>query len=444
MKLISTLFAGLIVGPLLAQQSMQISLQQAQDYAVAHAYSVENNELEVKKARQVYLENFGRGLPQISASGNYTYNIERQSFVADLGGQLGLLQIGAPYTALGTINADQLLFDGSYIVAVLASKVLKENAENNLEKSQIEIKEQVARAYHLVLVSKQTQDILEKDLSYMQQSFEETKKLYENGFVEETDKDQLELLVSNLVNNIDYNEKQGVVAKMLLKIAMGVPLETTLELTDNIETLMAQTANGTSLLEQNFNVENHIEYRNLLTQEHGQQLNVRNENMQYLPKLRAFYNFNYNINNSNAWVLKGTEGEERLDVRWQALGVGISVPILSGGTKNARVKQAELTLQQVDVAKKQLADNLMLAYTQAQADYEFALNNYNTQQRNAEIAKNIRDKTMRKYQEGLATSLELTQVENQYQQSLRNALGAANQVLDKKVNLAKVLGQYNN
>ena len=444
MKYVNALIALLLMGQLMAQESMSVSLAQAQDYAVEHAYSVQNNELEVKKARKVYLENLGRGLPQLSASGNYTYNLERQSFIAELQpGELGLLQIGAPYSAIGTLNAEQLLFDGSYIVAVLASQVLEENAANDLEKSRIEIRDQIARAYHLVLVSRRTATIIEEDLKFLQQSFEETSKLYEAGFVEEQDKDQLELLVSNLLNNQDYIQKQEQIAMMLLKIRMGIPLETELTLTDDLDGLMLFTESGSSLLDENFVVENHIDYRTLMTREQGQTLNLRNENMQYYPKLKAFYNLNYNINNQNFWVFQGEQGTDRLDVRWQALGISLSVPILTGGTRNARVKQAQIALEQVGIAKEQLEDNLQLAYAQAKAEYEYALNTYKTQRRNVEIAKNIRDKTIRKYQEGLASSLELTQAENQYQDSLRSAINAANQALDKKVNLEKVLGKYN-
>ena len=444
MKYLAATLALFLATHLVAQQSMSVSVTQAQDYAVAHAYSVQSNSLEVEKARKLYLENVGRGLPQVAANGNYTYNLERQSFIADLGsGQLGLLQIGAPYSALGTVSAEQLIFDGSYIVAVLASQVLKDDAQNNLEKSRIDIRDQVARAYHLVLVSRKTAEVIADDLKFLQQSFEETKKLYENGFVEEQDKDQLELLLSNLLNNQDYIQKQEEIALMLLKIRIGVPLETNLTLTDEIDALMVFTEQGTTLLNETFALENHIEYRSILTQERGQTLNLRNENMQYLPKVKAFYNLNYNVNNADFWVFQGVDGQDRLDVRWQALGVSLSVPILTGGTRMARVKQAQLTLEQVNVAKQQLEDNLKLAHVQAKAEYEYALNTYKTQRRNVEIAKNIRDKTLRKYQEGLATSLELTQAENQYQDSLRNAINAANQALDKKVNLEKVLGKYN-
>lgn len=444
MKYLTATVAFFLAAQLLAQQSLSVSVAEAQDYAVTHAYTVQNNSLEVEKARKLYLENIGRGLPQVSANGNYTYNLERQSFIADLGsGQLGLLQIGAPYSALGTVAAEQLIFDGSYIVALLASQVLKENALNDLEKSRIEIRDQVARAYHLVLVSRRTAEIIAEDLKFLQQSFEETKKLFENGFVEEQDKDQLELLLSNLLNNQDYIQKQEEVALMLLKIRMGLSLETALTLTDDIDGLMVFTEEGTSILNTPFAVENHIDYRSILTQERGQTLNLRNENMQYLPKIKAFYNLNYNVNNMDSWVFTGEQGQDRLDVRWQALGVSLSVPILTGGTRVARVQQAQLALQQVVVAKQQVQDNLKLAYAQAKAEYEYALNTYKTQRRNVEIAKNIRDKTLRKYQEGLATSLELTQAENQYQDSLRNAINTSNQVLDKKVNLEKVLGKYN-
>jgi outer membrane protein TolC len=444
MKYLTATVAFFLAAQLLAQQSLSVSVAEAQDYAVTHAYTVQTNSLEVEKARKLYLENIGRGLPQVSANGNYTYNLERQSFIADLGsGQLGLLQIGAPYSALGTVAAEQLIFDGSYIVALLASQVLKENALNDLEKSRIEIRDQVARAYHLVLVSRRTAEIIAEDLKFLQQSFEETKKLFENGFVEEQDKDQLELLLSNLLNNQDYIQKQEEVALMLLKIRMGLSLETELTLTDDIDGLMVFTEEGTSILSTPFTVENHIDYRSILTQERGQTLNLRNENMQYLPKIKAFYNLNYNVNNMDSWVFTGEQGQDRLDVRWQALGVSLSVPILTGGTRVARVQQAQLALQQVVVAKQQVQDNLKLAYAQAKAEYEYALNTYKTQRRNVEIAKNIRDKTLRKYQEGLATSLELTQAENQYQDSLRNAINTSNQVLDKKVNLEKVLGKYN-
>ena len=91
-----------------------------------------------------------------------------------------------------------------------------------------------------------------------------------------------------------------------------------------------------------------------------------------------------------------------------------------------------------------MEDNLKVQYQTAKAEYEFALNSYFTQVRNVEISKKIRDVNSRKFTEGLISSLEFTQAENQYQDALKSLIDAANNTLDKKVGLEKVLGKYNN
>lgn len=443
MKHLFSAMALLAAVALPAQTVVKLSLTQAQEYAVKNAYNVQNQNLEVQKTRKIYQEQIARGLPQIFAAGDYTYNIERQAFVAQTGDVLGQLTIGAPYSLLGSVNAEQLLFDGSYIVAVMAGQVLQESAKNDLSRSRAEIKEQVAKAYHLVLISENTLDIIEENLKFLNQSLTETSKLFESGFVDKQDVDQLELLVSNLLNNRVYAENQKEIARMLLKVTLGMPLTEDVELTDDVSSLMIFTESGDNLLIERFELQNNLDYQGILIAERGTFLNLRNEQWQIAPKLKAFYNLNYNINNINTNVFQGNE-MERLDIRWQALGVRASIPIFTGGSRVARIQQTQIDLDQVMVSKRQLEDNLKLQHTQAKAEYEYALNSYMTQRRNVEIAKKIRDRTMTKYKNGLSTSLELTQAENQYQDSIRALLNAANSVLDRKVSLEKILGKYNN
>lgn len=424
------------------QSTVQMSLAEAQEYALKNAYSIQSQNLEVLKTRRIYQEQIARGLPQIFGSGDYTYNIERQAFVAQVGNELGQLTIGAPYSLLGGLNAEQLLFDGSYIIAVMASQVLQESALNDFNRSRADVREQVAKAYHLVLITERTLEIIDENLKFLNQNLTETTKLFENGFVDEQDVDQLELLVSNLLNNRVFAEKQIEIAHMLLKVNLGMPVEKTIALTDDITTLMTFTETGDNLLMERFELKNNLDYQGILIAERGRTLNARNEQWQYAPKIKAFYNLNYNVNSVNANVFQGNE-LERLDIRWQSVGVRASVPIFTGGSRNARVQQTKIELDQTLINKRQMEDNLKLQHTQARAEYEYALNSYMTQRRNVEIAKKIRDRTMTKYKAGLASSLDLTQAENQYQDSLRAAINAANSVLDKKVTLEKILGKYN-
>ena len=218
MKIKSTLalLVFLLTLSLNAQEN-SFSLLQAQDYAVQNSYSVQSATLEVDKSKKKLFESIALGLPQVFTSANWTKNISLQAFIADFGNGPEALQIGTPYSAAGNINAEQLIFDGSYIVAVMAADVLKENSLNELEKSEIDIREQVAQSYHLVKVTEETKKIIEENLKFIKQNYNESKRMFEVGFMEEQDVDQLELIVSNLENNLDYVEKQAGIANMLLK-----------------------------------------------------------------------------------------------------------------------------------------------------------------------------------------------------------------------------------
>ena len=197
------------------------------------------------------------------------------------------------------------------------------------------------------------------------------------------------------------------------------------------------------MLNEDFNLEEHIDYRTVLTQERGQVLNVKNEKVAYLPKIKFNYLYGHNVFSSNAALFEGDQGTDWADNIMQNFGFNISLPIITGGSRNARVQQAEIQADQVQIAKKQVEDNLKLQFATARAEYSYALESYFTQLRNVEISKKIRDTEAKKFSEGLTTSLNFTQAENQYQDALKAGIDAANNVLDKKVNLEKMLGKFN-
>ena len=60
------------------------------------------------------------------------------------------------------------------------------------------------------------------------------------------------------------------------------------------------------------------------------------------------------------------------------------------------------------------------------------------------ITKSIRDKTLIKYKEGISSSLEVTQTQNQYPNSETDYLSAMLELLNAKSRLDKVLGNTTN
>lgn len=446
------MYPSLLLGLLLSSGIMaqadatRFSLAEAEDYAAQHAYTVQDKVLEFEKAKKTITETAAMGLPQISASFGYSYNaqIPESPIPARFfdptapEGEFATVAFGVAHQNQAQIQVNQLLLDGSYFVALQASKVFKETKRLDKEQAEIEARKNVAQSYYGVLVAQKTKGILEKNLKVLSDNFRETRKLYENGFLEDQDVDQLELLINNLQNNISNTERQLDLAYQLLKFNMGMPLDKTIELSTTLEELItpAQIAVGLSL--DSLNIENHITYRSTLANERAAQLSLANEKAKYYPSLSAFAthsqsNFGNEFNdvfNFNTYWIPGT-----------TIGASLSWNVFTGLARHAKVQKAKIDVDRISVAKEATEGQLDLAYERASSDYKFAIDNYNNQLRNLELSEKIRNRTLIKYKEGLSSSLDLSQSENQLLQTQTNYINAILNALNSKEALEYALGK---
>jgi outer membrane protein len=432
-------------------QPLRFSLAEAQAYAVKNAYDVQDKTLEVRKTRELIREVAASGLPQI----NGTLGAQRfldipvqviPNFINDIlpvpdpnAPEFISAQFGVNYNANAGISAQQLVFDGSYIVALMASRVAKDLTERDLEMSIIDIKEAVAQAYHGVLTLEASVKILEQNLVFLNNNLRETQQLFAAGFLEAQDADQLELLASTLENNLRNAENQLALARKMLNYQMGMDIHAVVELSDNIESLLTAMGDGEGVLSTPFELERHVAYRKFQTQERAGLLSKRREQMEYLPKVNLGYTYSQNYFDNSWQPTSNTE-------QWfptQFFNLGIQVPIFSGFRRSARVAQARIDMARLDVARDQVADGLRMEYEQARAAYVYSLSNYRTQERNVALAKKIRDRSGIKFREGIDSSLDLTQAQNQLLDNQRALVQASADLLNARVRLEKVLGKFN-
>ena len=246
----------------------KFTLQEAQQYALAHAYGMEIAELEIERAKQIYRQNLAYGLPQASASGQYVYNVELGALVTDFNGDgtLDQLVFGTDYQAQGGLAVNQLIFDGSYIVGLMAAKVLKDGAAIGAEKTRSEMHRDVAKAYHLALLSAESVEILKANEGYLANLAEEMQKMNAAGLVSKADADQIMLNYNNMKNTVRYSEGQAKVAKMLLKLQMGFPVETPMQLADDLESLVVNASAASYLAGTSFDPTKTVDYRSMVNQ----------------------------------------------------------------------------------------------------------------------------------------------------------------------------------
>jgi len=105
-----------------------------------------------------------------------------------------------------------------------------------------------------------------------------------------------------------------------------------------------------------------------------------------------------------------------------------------------KTQQAKLELEKVMSQKVQVEQNLLMQVTQARTSYESAIQNMEVAKENLALAENIKATTDAKYKEGLASSLNYAQSQQQYLQTLAAYVNTANELFNAKLSLEKALG----
>lgn len=442
--LLGVLMMSVLSGPALRGSEIpRYTLEQAREYALKHNITVMNAGLDIQAARKKIWETTATGLPKIDAAISYQNMIKipvtlvpAKMFDEDAKDDEFLkLQFGTQHNVSADFTVSQLVFSGSYIVALQASRVYLKISENSLRKSEIDIKATVADTYYLILMAEDTLKTMEVSLGIMRQNLEETREMVKAGFVEDTDADQLQLAVTDLENAVNTSRRQVEISYRLLKFQMGLDLEKEIALEDSLEVILSGI-NATEMIQEPFLVEKHVDFGILDNQVKSQKLLLRREYMEFLPTVSAFLNHRYSAMRDNFDIFSKKP--------WFAstvVGLNINIPIFSSGMRLAKAAQARIELQKAENLQKQVIDGLKLEYLQARSEFKTALAKKENVEKNVALAKQIYDKTFLKYKEGLSSSFELVQNHNQYLTAESNHTRAVVELLNAKTRLDKALSK---
>ena len=430
---------GMLPANVYAQTRYDLSLEEAIDFALENNYDVLSSIKDIETAEQQVKEYMAIGFPQINAKVNYTDYISLPTMIIPPGtfgpdSPGSEIQFGTKYNASADASASQLIFDGKYIVGVQASRKLLEKNQQQFIKTKLDMYEAVSAAYYRILVAENTRSILDSTKGYMDDMLYETEATFQAGFAEETDVDQLRLIVSDLEANLILTETQVEIAYAFLKFICGMQMEDSITVTDRLPDLMSRV-NYTALLEDPFNYDNNIDYRLLQTQQEIAELQVKLQKSEYMPSLSAFLSYQTQAQRSN-WNFFDPKGKWYGSSFW---GVEMNIPIWSSGVRRARVQQARINLDKINIADQKLRTGLSIQVKTARSEF----NNAYLVMMNKSLAMNTAEKILRitseKYREGLSSSLDLLQANNQFLGNTSDYILAMQDVLIKKLALEKLM-----
>jgi len=437
LSLVFCLFGALEAKAQLSDTVAHFSLQEAIEYAQRNQSAVQNAKIDEEIAANTVKQTIGIGLPQVNGSVNFQdfIKVPTNLVPGEIFGQPGELlpvQFGVKYQSSLGLELNQLIFDGSYLVGLQASKTYKELSSKSLKRSRIETAVAVSKAYYSVLVSNEQLSLLDANLLRLKKSLNDTKALYTNGFVEKIDVDRLTVLNNNL-----ETERENVIRLLelnvnLLKFQMGMSIKSKLTLKDSIAGLQSIQ---TFAVSDTAAYKNRIEYSLLETQKKLNELDLKRYKSQFLPSLSAFGSTSQNALSNSLGTLFERSFPTTL------IGFRLAVPIISGGIKLYQVRNAKLEILKTENNLINLRNGINLEVEQAQTTYRNGLKSLENQNRNMELAQEVLRVTKIKYEQGVGSSIEVTTAETSLKEAQNNYINALYELLINKVNMDKALGK---
>lgn len=438
-KFMLLLFAGFYALGIAAQEdSLSFSLEKATQFAMANSYVLQNTSQDIVLAQKKVWETVTTGLPQVSGSANYNMFLNLPvsllpgEFFGEPPGTYIPVKFGQDFNSDFGLTVSQLIFDGSYIVGVGASQLYLSLAEQANEKVEIDIRDAVSQAYYMVLISERYKVVMKENLENTQKLYEETKIYFENGFREEQDVDQLRILLKNAENEVLRSEREISISKIVLKYAMGYDLETEIQLTDNLNVFVLPLVERLNSFQFEFN--NHIDYRLANSNLQMNEKLLKLEKAAYLPKISSFYNYAKTAYGNEANLFKSDWYPSSL------IGFQATMQIFNSGQKRAKVQQAQIELDKANNDRKFAEITLQKDYLTASAEMESAIERFLNDRENRDLAKGILDKTQIKFNNGITSSAELSQIEAQYINTFQALVASTMQLLQADLKLKKAAG----
>ena len=443
------------------EKTMELSLKQAIIYALENNYNTKAARNDIKSANEKVWETTAIGLPQINGKVDYQKFLKqpvsllpaaafdnRESVVQTVEDFFDITRESSPNAPDGfipvvfgtkqNINASvtltQLLFDGSYLVGLQASKTFLKISKQAEEKTELLTREAVINAYGNVLVTENSIAILESNIKILQKNYNDAKKIYENGLNEEEDVEQLEITLGNLKNQLSSVVRMKEIAYQMLNLSLGNSITTGLILTDTLDSLVMSNLE-LGLISEDFNVSNHIDFRISENDRETKRLMMRLEQSKALPSLSAFVNYGSQGFSDSFSFFNGNQ-------QWfdsSLLGISLNVPIFSSFSRKSKTAQAKIALENADLRLEETKQRLNLLAEKAKSDYQLSIENYNTAQKNLGLSERIEKKQRIKFFEGISSSFDLLIAQNQLYTQQQNYIQSMLDVISKKAALENAL-----
>lgn len=496
LKQLVILFAGAFLAvPAAAQykdeapreEKVVLTLDDALKIALSENTTVKVADMEIERQKYAQKGSYAALLPQVSASGMYSYALKKQKvyFGSDKtdgdgesssssgGGMAGMMAglmepimyyIMDLYEATGTpfvpyvpkpsedtqsssepiemgrshsvnfgINAQMPLVNFQLWESLRLTGDQVELAVEQARESRLGTVASVKQAFFGILFAKEAYNVYNSVYENAVENFRLTEMRYNAAKASELDLTRAKSNVAAAIPNL-YNAESSVeLALWQLKAVMGIDLERNIDIAGTLEDYAAEMfrdiheAEGASL-------DGNTQLRQLAQQAEMLSKQIRMQQYAYLPSLALSFSYSF-LTQSDMFNLS--------QWKWfpsSTLGLSLSIPIFSGGQRYHAIKQTRVQADELELQRVNAERQLRIGIRQSLNTMETAMKTYDASKEALVSAEKAYDIATKSYQLGKSTLTDLNNTELVLTQSKLAVSQAVYNFVIAKTGLEQTLG----
>ena len=435
-----------LCGSVFAQQNdtstYTFTLKQSVSYALEHSTSVKSSLYDQMQATEKTKEVLGIALPQVNGTFQVQDFIEIPTSLIPaevFGGPPGQfipVQFGTKFNTSATFSASQLLFSGTWLYGLKGAQVYQSLAQKNVARTQIEASSEVTKAYYTALVNQERKVLLTANVERLKKIKDDTKALYDNGFVEKIDLDRITVTYNNVVTEVNNTQRLLDLSLVLMKYQMGMDQSANLILSDKLADV---TFNAETPQVGRFDYSSRIEYQLMEQQLAGSRLMWKAERIGYLPTIALFATAQAQ-RQSNEFDIFGRH-------RWfpmAIIGVQVNMPIFDGLQRHHRIQSAKVGILKAENDLLMMQRTIDMQQAIARVTLQNSAATLSAQKGNMDLAQDVFNVAQKKYDQGVGSNLEIINAQTALKEAQTNYFNALYDAVIAKVDYDKAMGAFKN
>lgn len=430
-----------------AQDTLVLDIGKALEIALSENPTVKVANKEIQKKKYAQKGSYAALFPQVSFAADYNRTLKKQVMYMD-GFDMGNteipgmedmpnmdegIEVGRDNNWNLGFNASMPIVNAALWKSLSISAVDVELAIEQARSSKIAMVNQVKKGYYGVLLANDSYRVFKESYDNAMENYLDIKRKFEQGTVAEYDLIRANVTVKNSEPNMLQAENALVLAKWQLKALLGMDLDINIEcegqLTDFEKDLFGD------FLSTDTTLANNTDLKQMDLQAKQLEKTLTMQKFDYLPTL--------SLTGLYQWTAMNNDFKFK-DYMWNPysmVGVSLSIPIFSGGSKFYKIKQTRNSIEQLSLQREDTQRNLQLAIKQYIDNMNTCVKRFDASQKGVEQAERGYMISQKRYDTGAGTLLEMNDSELALTQAKLNFNQAIYDYMVAKADLEKVLGQ---